>query len=210
MYFPGLYPEYVKDYRVFTDPNNTQAKFSDTRSAVNVNVLGTATGTLTAQSQTFLCRRTPTTSAPPSRGRHAISTGSTAVYVPRYQSSWTNIDMGNRAGREQSSNCDSNTASVLCGASNENLYTHQLRWKNPPSQTYVTSTTYHVPQTAKVLVSVEHGVCPQGRREPVPRPAACPAPAPARAVRAKARPMPASTAPAPARVNFWKLDPTGP
>jgi hypothetical protein len=37
------------------------------------------------------------------------------------------------------------------------LYLDQLRWRNPPSNTYVTCTTYHVQQAGIVLVLTQDG-----------------------------------------------------
>jgi len=79
-------------------------------------------------------------------------------YVVRYQPSWTTI----------SENLDCNTTAAnggialsqgLCPAnSDDNLYLNQLRWRNPPSSAYVTSTTWHVkgPGT-NVLILTEDG-----------------------------------------------------
>jgi len=205
MYFPGLYPEYVKDYRIFTDPNNNVA-FSATAS-VPVNVLapcdasqdagcsGAAVGTLVPTSRTFY-KADAYDSSPAITNTNAIDTG---TFVARYQSSWTNVD----------SAFDCAQSGSLCGANSENLYTHQLRWKNPPAETYVDSTTYHVQQSGKVLVLWENGSV---RKVDVSQFLACSTSnqCTASGVTSESGQTSVAAAGGVSGVNFWKLDPTGP
>lgn len=198
MYFPGLYPEYVKDYRVFTDPNNS-AKFSDTQTA-NINVLGT-NGKLTAQSQNFYTADAYDIS-PAITGTNAVSS---SIYVPRYQSSWTDID-------GTTLDCDSGGSLCSGGTNKENLYTHQLRWKNPPAQTYVTSTTYHVQQSGKVLVLWQNGSARKvdvGTFLQCDNASTCDNPTSGGATTSETNTN-VGVAGGVSQVNFWKLDPTGP
>ena len=125
----SLYPSYVKTAGVFQDPNNT-AKPDDASA-----VTGSLTPGATPQ---------PT---PPLNAAHtyftadaydvcpqvtAASTLST-TYVARYTPRWTALGaVGTDAGR-------------------------QLQAPNPPGDTYVTCTTYHVPNADKVLVLFENG-----------------------------------------------------
>jgi hypothetical protein len=83
----------------------------------------------------------------------------TFVYVPRYQSSWSTV--------QDALNCDNTPGSAMCfdtgtkdANGNEiirNDYLRQLRWHNPPANTYVTAVTYHVPYNDKVLVLWDSG-----------------------------------------------------
>ena len=200
MYFPGLYPEYVKDYRTFIDPNNNLVKFTDTQS-LPVNVLST-TGTLATQNEPFYTAD----SYDISPAITAVNTLSKTTYVPRYQSSWSDIN-------GTTLDCDKNGS--LCGPSptKENLYTHQLRWKNPPAQTYVTSTTYHVPQTGKVLVLWQNGSV---RKVDVSAflqcsvNSTCNVSPPASTTTSESPTAIGVNSSGVSPVNFWKLDPTGP
>lgn len=153
--FPGLYPEYVRDVSTFRDPdNNDNGNSPSTIKAVDVNVLCANNsplpcaagdeGKLKSTSQTFYSEDAYDVS-PQVTGDKTVST----AYVARYQSSWTDIDNTLNAA------C-SGTPPATC-TNKINYYTHQLRWKNPPAETYVTSTTYHVPNAGTVLVLWEGG-----------------------------------------------------
>ncbi len=84
-YFPGLYPEYINDPAVFTDPNNTVGTDSAQTDTVMVNALN-ATGALTQTSQTFYA-------ADAFDANPVIdATGApTTTYAARYQRVWTNM-----------------------------------------------------------------------------------------------------------------------
>jgi prepilin-type N-terminal cleavage/methylation domain-containing protein len=192
--FPGLYPEYIKDYRVFIDPNNPAdpTSASDIVSA-NVNLLGT-TGKLTPKSENFYTADAYDIS-PAITGLKSVSL---STYVPRYQSSWTDID--------NTLDCTGTTTS-LCGTNDEDLYEHQLRWQNPPASTYVDSTTYHVQQADKVLVLWDNG---SAGKVPVSTFLSCSATgACTNTSNTSETPTDVSAAGGVSGVNFWKLDPTG-
>lgn len=141
-YFPGLYPEYVKDVKVFQDPNNPDNGKPTLTKTVNVNFLGTD-GTLTTQAVPFYSADAYDSSPEITDTNKLDKT----TNIARYQSSWTNIDP----------TLDCASGGSLCGPNQLNQYTHQMRWKNPPAETYVTSTTYHVPNAGRVLVLWESG-----------------------------------------------------
>ncbi len=181
-YFPGLYPEYIKDPSVFYDANNPTKDLAKDTGTLNTNVLcpsqntactsATAAGTLVVAANTFTANdqngNAVTVTLPHDfyaadafdSNPQILSSNtlvSPTVYVPRYQSAWTSID--------NTLNCtDSNTvgpAAGLCNAGSSgparNDYVRQMHWKNPPSDTYVVSDSYHVPQNNKVLVLFEGG-----------------------------------------------------
>jgi prepilin-type N-terminal cleavage/methylation domain-containing protein len=95
------------------------------------------------------------------------------AYVPRFQYAWTAIDKtlackseklstdaptqqeieGRCVYRRADPTNPASTAMVLV----DDKYLHQIHWKSPPPRTYVTCTTYHVPQTGKILVLSESG-----------------------------------------------------
>ena len=162
-HFPGLYPEYVKDPLTFTDPNNVVKDLS-LASTEYVNYLTEVDG------QTYTL--TPASVYPYPASPTSVSTdfyladaydispkidssqsnllmggnGNPSTYVVRYQTSW--IDVGTVASQKY----DNSAANP----SYEN-YNRQLRWTNPPADTYITSDTHHVPNSNKVIVLWESG-----------------------------------------------------
>ena len=141
-YFPGLYPEYVNDVKVFQDPNNTDIGKPTVTKDVPVNFLA-ANGTLASQTVRFYSLDAYD-SSPEITGTNTLSK---TTNIARYQASWTNID----------SSLDCASGGTLCGPNSLNQYTHQMRWRNPPAETYVVSTTHHVPNAGRVLVLWESG-----------------------------------------------------
>ena len=143
-YFPGLYPLYINDVTVFTDPNNP-ARYSDTQS-LDVNVLcpgtdaacaGQKPGTLVkASSQSAFYTADAYDLSPALNADSSLGT----TYLPHYQRAWTSFPPTTPIG-----------AAAL----------RQLANPNPPADTYVTCTTYHVPKGAfsggKVLALFESG-----------------------------------------------------
>lgn len=130
----ALYPAYVKDWRVFLDPNNT-VNNSD---YVNVNTLSVdpTTNKLISSQQNFykadaydLCPQVT-----------GASTINTANLLPRYELNWTSLT--------------GNTPPAGVTAAE---YQKQLRWRSVPGDTFVTCTTYHVPNANKVIVLYESG-----------------------------------------------------
>ncbi len=171
--FPGLYPEYVRDVATFRDADNRDngnvpSKIANINATLNgtalngntpVNVLcpsvdaactpTTPAGTLVKTTHKFYAEDAYDVS-PQVTGTNQVSD---TLYVARYQSAWTKVDNGLNYP------CDA-TETAACNAlntNNTNFYTHQLHWKNPPAETYVTSTTYHVQNANTVLVLFEGG-----------------------------------------------------
>jgi prepilin-type N-terminal cleavage/methylation domain-containing protein len=137
---PGLFPNYINDPAVFTDPDNTVTDLGALTAALPVNTVD-ATGAMTASTQTFFQADAADVSP--------LVTSSTAVdkntLVPRYQSAWTAIN--------------SDPAAAPPGGLSPTLYGRQLAfWRNAPGETYVTATTYHVGKAGnKVLVLFKSG-----------------------------------------------------
>ena len=155
VYFPGLYPAYIKDVEVFTDPNNT-VESGDTgkyTTQLSANIIAPCNaisdGVLNGTGGSNCTGSTPPTpgsvvttsrnfyladaydSSPQVTGTNQLKTP--ASYVVRYQ-----------IAREQTGSTDPS-------------YTQQLRWQNPPANTLITATTYHVQNADKVLVLFESG-----------------------------------------------------
>jgi hypothetical protein len=83
-------------------------------------------------------------------------------YVPRYQPNWTAIQaltVPASGANPETQTCYA-TSSVACpnvSWSYPTDYLHQMRWQSPPADSYVTSTTYHIPNGDKILVLFESG-----------------------------------------------------
>ncbi len=165
--FPGLYPEYVRDVATFRDADNQDNGNVPSKIAnggtTDTNILhSNADGTTTLikdSTHQFYAEDaydvSPRISQPASPADPPLHNQiDKTQYVARYQSSWTNIDP------TLNNPCTAMPTPATCNgsaATSTNFYTHQLRWKNPPAETYVTSTTYHVPNTDTVLVLFEGG-----------------------------------------------------
>ena len=157
IYFPGLYPAYIKDPNVFTDPNNqtdpnspvqvtpalTDAYVIAPCSALNDNILrgdgnsgcmGANSGQAVA-TQRFFYTLDAYDSNPVVTGGNTISS---TAYLIRYQTARELLQ------------------SPVPSATSDPYY-HQLRWQNPPADTLVTLTPYHVKNADKVLVIFESG-----------------------------------------------------
>jgi prepilin-type N-terminal cleavage/methylation domain-containing protein len=162
-YFPGIYPEYVNNPLTFIDDNNPSKDLAQvTPSALQVNsIVSTApTGTLSAVTQypppvpgatavpevntvfytadAYDCSPQIANSGTTTNTLSPATTGTLpyGTYVVRYQLNWTSVD----------DTLESNPS-----------YTRQLRWTNPPASTYVTCTTYHVPNDNHVIVLWDSG-----------------------------------------------------
>ncbi len=173
-FFPGLYPEYVRDVAAFRDAdNNDNGNVPSKIANIDVTLNGTAlngntpTNVLCPSTDTACTATTPdgtlvkTTRRFYAEDAYDVSPQVTStnqvnkdLYVARYQSAWTNID------KTLNDACTTTPTPITCNGnstSSTNFYTHQLHWKNPPAETYVTSTTYHVQNTDTVLVLFEGG-----------------------------------------------------
>ena len=174
-YFPGLYPAYIKDPEEFTDPNNTinSSDMGKYTGQLNTNLIypcndtndkllsgATASACTPTNPRTYDAGATVSTtrnfyladaydSNPQVTGTNQLT--NPAAYLVRYQ-----------IAREGTA-CDSTGKPVGCDttvSSNPTMnpsYTHQLRWQNPPAETVITATTYHVQNADKVLVLFESG-----------------------------------------------------
>jgi prepilin-type N-terminal cleavage/methylation domain-containing protein len=137
--FPGLYPNYINDPSVFTDPDNpNHSNDSSSTAVVSVTVVtrsGSAVGTKSVNFYTAdAFDSSPIISDPTN------NTLNTATYAVRYQPFWVNISGGP-------------TPPAGVSASD---YNRQLIWPAHSADTYVTSTTWHVPH-GKVLVLWDNG-----------------------------------------------------
>ena len=142
-YFPGIYPAYVgSNYQIFQDPNNSAALSKDT-GLIGVNTLvGT---TLTPSTADFYSADSYDTS--PSISPDSKSLLTTSPNVPRYQKAWTDANPGLYNG-----------VNKLTPNSGRNDFARQLFYgsANIPSDTYITSDTYHAPNTI-VMVLFQSG-----------------------------------------------------
>ena len=161
-YFPGLYPAYIKDYQVFTDPNNiavddNSPTAQQSTGPLSVNLVapcssgppfsdaacaGASSGGVVTGSRNFYAQDAYD-SGPTVTGTNAVG----AAFLTRYQLAREGTvctAAGVPAG------CDS---AVTANAD----YNRQLRWQNPPADTVIACSTYHVANADKVLVLFESG-----------------------------------------------------
>lgn len=204
--FPGLYPEYVRDVATFRDADNNDNGNVPSKIA---NGGTTDTNVLCPSADTACTPTTPagtlvkTTHRFYAEDAYDVSPKVTAtnqvnkdLYVARYQSAWTSIDDINNMATPKL-DCTNNAASAMCGPNGVNFYTHQLHWKNPPAETYVTSTTYHVPNTDTVLVLFEGGNAKKLNTKQFQQ------------YGADASTVEVSNGGSVSQANFWKLTPAG-
>ena len=160
IYFPGLYPAYIKDPEEFTDPNNT----------VNSGDAGKVTGQLAtyivapcnAANDETLASAGASTAVTSSNctgatAGNAVTTARYFYLADAYDSSpivtgtnqvSTTSTVRYQLAREQT---------VMPGTAADASYNYQLRWQNPPAGTVITATTYHVQNADKVLMMFESG-----------------------------------------------------
>jgi len=165
IYFPGLYPAYIKDPNVFTDPNNqtdpnslvqitpalTDAHVIAPCNTQNDNILrgdgnsgcmGASSGQAVL-TQRFFYTLDAYDSNPVVTGGNTISS---TAYIIRYQTARELLQ------------------SPVPSATSDPYY-HQLRWQNPPADTLVTLTPYHVKNADKVLVIFASGAVKKVKAE---------------------------------------------
>ena len=162
LYFPGLYPAYIKDVEEFTDPNNTvnSSDAAQFTGQLNTNIIAPCNsmndGILNGSGSSS-CSATGTT--PPQAG-YVVGTANTASTSRNFY----------LADAYDSSPAVTGTNTISTGAnvvryqlareqtgSTDSSYNYQLRWQNPPAGTLITATTYHVKNADKVLVMFESG-----------------------------------------------------
>jgi len=148
--FPGLYPAYIKDPDVFTDPDNPIDANATPQStnALNINLIAPCNSSIDAA----CAGATPGHLVPVTRMFYTLDaydsgpmvTGTNGVSatpltpVVRYQTAHEDI------------------LSPVPTDTNDPYY-RQLRWQNPPANTVITCTSYHVKIADKVLVLFESG-----------------------------------------------------
>ncbi len=150
-YFSGLYPAYIKDPEVFTDPNNS----------VNTGDTGKIAGPLDAN---IIAPCNPTTDGILGGGNgcngampgSVVPTKRNYYMADAYDASpvvtGTNAVSGNFLVRYQLAR-----EGTITPTPTDPDYRRQMRWQNPPADTLVTATTYHVKNADKVLVLFESG-----------------------------------------------------
>ncbi len=152
MYFPGLYPAYIKDPEVFTDPNNT----------VNTGDTGKNTGFLDAN---IVAPCNATTDAGLSNQASGCTGAALGSVVPTKRNFYM-ADAYDASPVVTGTNTVSGSFLVRYQLAREGTisptptdpdYRRQMRWQNPPPDTLVTATTYHVKNADKVLVLFESG-----------------------------------------------------
>jgi len=122
--FPGLYPAYIKDVSVFTDPDNGESD-TDTISTTAAVTLPVNSLSIGSHSRNFYTADAFDIS-PSVTGPNGIAKTPQTVF---YQTVWSPLNSG---------------VSQLCVPS-------------PNGSTYITATTYHVPNSNNVLVLFENG-----------------------------------------------------
>ncbi len=129
----GLFPQFINDVSVFQDPDNSHNDDLATSVTASVNQLNG--GTITSSNQQFYRADAYDTNPQVSADGKSLSA---TTYIARYQTSWTSI------------------AAPGSPAAADPSYPRQLRVPNPPGDTFVTLTTYHVP-SGVVLVLWQSG-----------------------------------------------------
>ena len=159
--FPGLFPAYIKDYNEFVDQNNTIGpEVSDataTTLALPVNVPA-GTGPATQVTHRFFVADAYDTSPSVSATSNTVGTN-----VLRYQLLW-NPCITKTGVYPDAAACVPNTDSPQ-DLNKQADYTHQLLWKNPPADTYVTAASAHVQNADKVLVLFDSGAVKKVKAE---------------------------------------------
>ncbi len=168
LYFPGLYPAYIKDAEVFTDPNNpvNSGDSGKLTGQIAVNIIapcnaandgvlnGTGSSNCTTTTSGGVTTPTPGQVATNANG---FSTSRNFYLADAYDSSPvvtgtntinTTSIVRYQIAREQT---------VASGATADASYSYQLRWQNPPAGTVITATTYHIQNADKVLMMFESG-----------------------------------------------------
>ena len=151
-YFSGLYPAYIKDPEVFTDPNN-QVNTSDTGKStgpLDANIIAPCNAMTDAglSGQSSGCTGAALGSVVPTKRNYYMADAYDASPVV----TGTNAVSGNFLVRYQLAR-----EGTITPTPTDPDYRRQMRWQNPPADTLVTATTYHVKNADKVLVLFESG-----------------------------------------------------
>ena len=162
LYFPGLYPAYIKDPEEFTDPNNpvNSSDASKYTGQLTTNIIAPcnpANDEVLSGASTSAC--TPSgsgTSITPAAGSVQGTTRSfyladaydTSPIVTGTNTVSTTSIVRYQLAREPT---------VTPIPTNDASYSYQLRWQSPPAGAVITATTYHVQNADKVLMMFESG-----------------------------------------------------
>ena len=160
-----LYPTYVNDYHDFLSNDNPvdnnlseTVTLESTELATTTDLTDYPSGTqLNLVPRTFYAEDgfdiSPQVAALGTNNQFINgATPPKLQYVIRYQRDWTNIQQ-----LTTTTGGTTTTSQYGVGTVYYNNYLHQLRWQNPPADSYVTSTTYHMPAGNKVIVLYESG-----------------------------------------------------
>jgi len=156
----SLYPTYVNDYHDFESADNQVdnnlseiVTLTSTELATTTDLTDYPTGTnINLVTRNFYVMDgfdvSPQVGALGTNNQFANGTTPAKLqYVIRYQRDWTNVQQLTTTAGTTTYDADPYYTNYL----------HQLRWQNPPSDSYVTSSTYHVPAGNKVIVLFESG-----------------------------------------------------
>jgi prepilin-type N-terminal cleavage/methylation domain-containing protein len=161
--FGSLYPSYISDFHTFTASDNpvddpTQTVTLDSTELTTCTTPGTAPCTEAGTELQLVPRTFYTMDAFDVSPELAAlgtpnqfingNTGTNLQYVLRYQRDWTAV--------QPLINPDS-TPTTYSEVPYYTSYLNQLRWQNPPADSYVASTTWHIPDANKVIVLFESG-----------------------------------------------------
>jgi len=157
----GLYPEYDKNWQDFTCPNNlitdpaavTPAPIQDNTMCPKADAkgnqlavcAGSSAGQMMPSAHLFFKADAMDISPEVSDVNQFLNGNNNTAnwnYIPRYQTSWESYPNPNPTSTNNPLDQD---------------YIRQLRWQNPPGNTYVTSVTYHVPNADRLIVLYEGG-----------------------------------------------------
>jgi type II secretory pathway pseudopilin PulG len=166
-YFPGLYPAYIKDVEVFTDPNNTVNSSDSGKYTGPVSANTVAPCSVTADEYVSTGTTTPASSSPCTTSGSGTSSTPAAGSIVSTTRSFYLADAYDSSPVVTGTNTISTTPivryqlareqTVASGTTPDASYSDQLRWQNPPANTLITATTYHVPNADKVLAMFESG-----------------------------------------------------
>jgi len=136
----GLFPEYIKNASVFTDPNNPVHDVNSTATvSANVNSFDPNNpGSLDQTTTMAFFQGDAYDVNPQITGPTSISTGTNATYVTRYQTAWTSTPMPS-------------------GFPAPYQFPRQMDQADATDTTYVTMTSYHVQTWGKVVVLFKGG-----------------------------------------------------
>jgi prepilin-type N-terminal cleavage/methylation domain-containing protein len=157
-----LFPTYINDFHVFeSNDNPVDDNPTQTVNLTSLELGGTGTY-LTLQSvprQFYVMDgfdASPQIAALGTNNQFINGTMPAQLnYVLRYQRDWTSIQNLNATDT-----LDTNSPQRTFGDPTNPYYAnylHQMRWQNPPGDSYVTSTTYHIPDGNRIILLFESG-----------------------------------------------------